>query len=47
MDFFKVVVNGHLVDMEEADLSPTDELIQEDCVVDINLDVMGEGKNEE
>lgn len=32
MEFSKVVVNGHLVEMEEAKPFPSDDLIQEDCV---------------
>lgn len=47
MDFFKFVVNGHLVVMEEADPSPTNDLIQEDRVINSNPEVVGGDKNEE
>lgn len=42
MDFFKVVVNGHIVDMEEVEPSLTDDSIQEDCVAVSNPEVRGE-----
>lgn len=39
MNLFKVVVNGHLVEMEEAASSPTDDSIQEDYIVVSNSEV--------
>lgn len=47
MDFVKVVVNGYLMDMEEVEPSPNDDLIQEDCIVVSNLEVGDEDKDEE
>ena len=47
IDFFKVVINGHLVDMEEVEPSPTDDPIQEDRVAVSNPGVRGEDKDEE
>lgn len=47
MDFFKVLVNGHLMDMEKVDPSPTDDPIQEDCAAVSNPEVRGEDKDEE
>lgn len=41
------MINGHLVDMEEAELSPTDDPIQEDRVAVSNPGVTGEDKDEE
>lgn len=47
IDFFKVVGNDHLVDMDKTEPSPTNDLIQEDRVVDSNPEVAGEHKDEE
>lgn len=47
MDFFKVVVDGRLIDMEEIEPSSTDDLTKEDRVDDINLKVVDVDKNEE
>lgn len=47
MDFFKVVINGHLMNMEEDEPSPTDNPIQEDSVAVSNPEAMGEDKDEE
>lgn len=47
MDFFKVMVDGRLVDMEETESSPTNDMTKEDCVDDTNPEVVGEDKNEE
>lgn len=46
-DLLKVVVNGHLMDMEEVEPTPTDELIQEDCVVDSHPEDVGKDKDKE
>lgn len=47
MDFFKVVIKGHLVDMEQAEPSPSDDPIQEDNVDVSNPEARGEDKDEE
>lgn len=47
LDFFKVVVDGRLVDMEETEPSPADDLAKEDCVDDTNHEVVNEDNNEE
>lgn len=45
--FFKVVVDGRLVDMEETKPSPGDDLTKEDCADDTNLGVVDKDKNDE
>lgn len=47
MDFFKVVVDGRLMDMEETESSPADDLTQDDCADDTSLEVVDGDKNEE
>lgn len=47
MDFFKVVINAHLVYMEEVKPSPTNDPIQEYRAAVSNLEDEGEDKDEE
>lgn len=47
MHFFKVVVDGHLMDMEETESSPADDLTKDDYADDTKLVVISEDKNEE
>lgn len=47
IDFIKVVVNGHLMDMEEFGPSPTNDPIQEDCTTVSNPEARGEDKDKE
>lgn len=46
MDFFKVVMDGRLVDMEETEPSPADDRSKEYRVDDISLKVVDGDKNE-
>ena len=46
MDFFKVVANGHLMDMEEVESSPSDDLVPEDHTTISNPGAGGEDKDE-